>query len=122
MKHETGFIVVGGVEVPESAVLRREPVNRYGSVPGLSDEELADPVELEGVFEVVVSLWMEAEDVHGVRSAGFPQCPDLVARVPLDPALREQVGPEVEHLHHPLPPIRRSRALDSIIVRRGFAL
>jgi len=47
MKHETGFIVVGGVEVPESAVLRREPVDRYGGVPGLGQEDLADPDELE---------------------------------------------------------------------------
>jgi len=36
-----------GIEVPESPLLRLEPKNRYGSVPGLDDEELADPEELE---------------------------------------------------------------------------
>jgi len=33
--------------VPESAVLQRERKNKYGSVPGLDDAELADPDELE---------------------------------------------------------------------------
>ena len=33
--------------VPESTVLKLERKNRYGSVPGLDDEELADPDELE---------------------------------------------------------------------------
>ena len=36
-----------GVVVPESPLLRREKANKYGSVPGLPDEELADPEELE---------------------------------------------------------------------------
>ena len=31
------------VVVPESTVLKLERENRYGSVPGLDDEELADP-------------------------------------------------------------------------------
>jgi hypothetical protein len=35
------------VVVAESALLRRECKNRYGSVPGLDDSELADPNELE---------------------------------------------------------------------------
>jgi hypothetical protein len=36
-----------GVEVPVSALLQEKKKNRYGSVPGLDDEELADPQELE---------------------------------------------------------------------------
>jgi len=36
-----------GIVVPESVLLRREQTNRYGSVEGLDDEELADPDELE---------------------------------------------------------------------------
>ena len=42
MEQKTEFVVV-----PESALLRAEETNRYGSVPGLDDEELADPRELE---------------------------------------------------------------------------
>jgi len=47
MDNETNLIVECGIEVPESALLRRERGNRYGSVPGLDDSELADPAELE---------------------------------------------------------------------------
>jgi len=47
MDNETDFEVYEGVEVPESALLRRDAGNRYGSVPGLDDSELADPDELE---------------------------------------------------------------------------
>ena len=36
-----------GIVVPESALLRVEKKNRYGSVPGLEDDELASPEELE---------------------------------------------------------------------------
>ena len=34
-------------DTPGSALLKREHSNRYGSVPGLNDSELADPDELE---------------------------------------------------------------------------
>ncbi len=44
-----------GIVVPESVLLRREHVNRYGSVPGLDDEELADPDELER--QVFIEEW-----------------------------------------------------------------
>ncbi len=44
---ETDFVNVEGVVVPESALRRDERENKYGSVPGLDDEELADPDELE---------------------------------------------------------------------------
>ena len=47
MTNETSFIVYDGVVVPESALLKRERQNRYGGVPGLDEEELADPEELE---------------------------------------------------------------------------
>jgi len=36
-----------GIVVPESVLVKVEKVNSYGSVPGLDDEELADPEELE---------------------------------------------------------------------------
>ncbi len=41
------FIVYGGFEVPESPLLKVERKDKYGSVPGLDDKELADPDELE---------------------------------------------------------------------------
>ena len=47
MTEQARFVVNEGVVVPESALLRRERKNKYGSVPGLDDEELADPDELE---------------------------------------------------------------------------
>ena len=47
MDDETNMEVYGGIVVPASALLKREHGNRYGSVPGLDDSELADPDELE---------------------------------------------------------------------------
>ena len=47
MDNESIIEISHGVEVPESVLLRRELVNKYGSVPGLDDSELADPDELE---------------------------------------------------------------------------
>jgi hypothetical protein len=47
MYEQTSLILCEGVVVPGSALLKREPKNRYGSVPGLDDNELADPDELE---------------------------------------------------------------------------
>ena len=47
MNNESSCVVCQGVEVPESVLLRREQGNKYGSVPGLDDSELADPDELE---------------------------------------------------------------------------
>jgi hypothetical protein len=44
---EADFVIVDGVVVPESALRRAERRNLYGSVPGLDDEELAEPEELE---------------------------------------------------------------------------
>ena len=44
---QKSFIVYEGVEVPESPLLKIERKSKYGSVPGLDDEELADPDELE---------------------------------------------------------------------------
>jgi hypothetical protein len=50
-----------GIEVPESVLVKLEQKNRYGSVPGLDDEELADPEELERQvmlqeFEAILAL------------------------------------------------------------------
>jgi len=39
--------LAGDIEVPESVLIRRLRPNKYGSVPGLDDSELADPDELE---------------------------------------------------------------------------
>lgn len=47
MEEETSFVIVDGVVVPESVLLRQERGNTYGDVPGLPEEELADPNELE---------------------------------------------------------------------------
>jgi hypothetical protein len=40
-------IVYDGVVVPQSPLLKREQAHKYGSIEDLSDEELADPDELE---------------------------------------------------------------------------
>jgi hypothetical protein len=50
MNEETSFGICEGVVVPESPLLKRERSNRYGSVPGLNDEELIDPAEVERLF------------------------------------------------------------------------
>jgi hypothetical protein len=48
MKNETAFEEECEVDdVPVSPLLAEERMNRYGSVPGLDDEELASPEELE---------------------------------------------------------------------------
>ncbi|MHC4581547.1 MAG: hypothetical protein ACYS14_08825 [Planctomycetota bacterium] len=47
MDNETSCTVYEDIVVPESALLRRNMGNRYGSVSGLDDSELADPDELE---------------------------------------------------------------------------
>jgi hypothetical protein len=44
-----------GIFVPEPALLKRERVNRYGTIPDLPEEELADPDELERV--VYKEMW-----------------------------------------------------------------
>lgn len=58
MKHETSEIDEQDVriaDVPASAALSIVRKNKYGSVPGLDDEELADPDELER--QVVLEQW-----------------------------------------------------------------
>jgi len=46
--HEQGRLVLrGDVVVAESALLKREQSSKYGGVPGLDDNELADSDELE---------------------------------------------------------------------------
>lgn len=47
MENKSIIEISRGVEVPESVLLRRELCNKYGSVPGMDDSELADPDELE---------------------------------------------------------------------------
>lgn len=47
MRTEEGFITEEDIVVPESALLSVERDSGYGSVPGLEDEELASPMELE---------------------------------------------------------------------------
>ena len=40
-------LVEYGVVVPQSALMRRSSADQYGHVPGIPDEDLADPYELE---------------------------------------------------------------------------
>ena len=47
MYEQTNKVLCGDVVVAESALLKRERKDRYGSVSGLDDNELADPNELE---------------------------------------------------------------------------
>lgn len=47
MEREMNDIVYEGVVVPESVMLKREKLPRYGTVPDLDEDELADPDELE---------------------------------------------------------------------------
>ena len=47
MRCENEFAEDEVEDVPVSALLHEARRNRYGSVPGLDDEELADPEELE---------------------------------------------------------------------------
>ena len=47
MYEQTNLVLCGDVVVAESALLKREHKNRYGSVPGLAESELANPDELE---------------------------------------------------------------------------
>jgi hypothetical protein len=46
-EQETSFVIYEGVMAPVSALRAAERVKQYGSVPGLDDDELADPNELE---------------------------------------------------------------------------
>lgn len=50
MNEQTSFGICDGVVVPESPLLKRQQANRYGSVEGLPDEELASPDELERLY------------------------------------------------------------------------
>lgn len=67
------MVICEGIEVPESALLVREHRNRYGSVPGLDDEELADPDELERqvMIEEFGPIW--ALPVQGSRCGIRPE-------------------------------------------------
>ena len=47
MNQQTTFETYQGVVVPEPVLLRVEREGKYGHVPGLDDEELASPEELE---------------------------------------------------------------------------
>jgi hypothetical protein len=56
MKYESQFEDESEIDdLPVSPLLSQERKNRYGSVPGLDDEELADPVELER--QVMIQEW-----------------------------------------------------------------
>ena len=47
MNEQINLVSRGGMVIAAPALLIRAPRNRYGSVPGLDDSELADPNELE---------------------------------------------------------------------------
>ena len=72
MNKETSFIVYDDIEVPVSALLKVEHGNRYGSVPGLDDSELAGPDELQR--RVMAEEWgpVLALPVKGNRSGIRP--------------------------------------------------
>jgi hypothetical protein len=55
MTSQQACIIEEGIEAPESALLRVERNSGYGGVPGLEDEELASPAELER--QVVLAEW-----------------------------------------------------------------
>ena len=64
MYEQTNLVLCDDVVVAESPLLKLEHNNRYGSVPGLADSELADPEELErqvwmNEFGPVLSLPVE---------------------------------------------------------------
>ncbi len=50
MEQDESFEIYEGIVIPESPLLKREHSNRYGSVPGLDDEELIEPAEIDRVF------------------------------------------------------------------------
>ncbi len=50
MNEQTSFGICEGIVVPESPLIKRQQANRYGSVEGLPDEELASPAELERLY------------------------------------------------------------------------
>ena len=47
MEANNTYITYQGIVVPASVLVKREQANRYGSIAGLDDDELADPDELE---------------------------------------------------------------------------
>ena len=47
MNEKSNVVLCNELVLAESALLRRVRKNRFGSVPGLDDSELAEPVELE---------------------------------------------------------------------------
>jgi hypothetical protein len=71
MDNETDLVMEDGVEVPESVLLRRDRGQRYGSVPGLDDSELADPDELER--QVFVQEFGPVLALPVRTSRGFPK-------------------------------------------------
>ncbi len=55
MNESETFQTYQGIVVPETALLRVERKDKYGHVPGLDDEELASPEELER--EILRAEW-----------------------------------------------------------------
>jgi len=54
-QEEMNLVEFSGAVVPESVLLSRNRANKYGSVVGLDDEELADPYEIER--QVMLAEW-----------------------------------------------------------------
>ena len=55
MDHEEQFEIYDGIVVPASALRQERRREKYGTIPDLPEEELADPDELERV--VYVEMW-----------------------------------------------------------------
>jgi hypothetical protein len=55
MDQEEHFEIYDGIVVPASALRQEQRIKRFGTIPDLSDDELADPDELERV--VYKEMW-----------------------------------------------------------------
>ena len=69
MEEEKGFVIYEGVVVPVSALRRVEKRNLYGSVPGLDNDELADPDEDPLVINALEVYRIAEQEMPEIKSA-----------------------------------------------------
>ena len=110
MERDWSLEVEDGVVVPESPLLRREKVNKYGSVPGLDDEELADPEEL--LRQVYLEMWGPIIDLP-VRDARVIR-PDIDENGGVDwgafgTADFERISPKFDKLRYKVDKLKEQR-------------
>lgn len=65
------YEIEGGIEVPPPAIVKRERPDRYGSVPGLDDSELANPHKL--LQKVYYEMWKPILDLPKAVNDGRPR-------------------------------------------------